>query len=225
MTTLKLIILALFAGNIFLIGLEASKQPGPVRAAPIEVQSKVADAPTISLLSELETESGVQSAFQCYSVGPFESRDTVDAIAEMLQTHASSVSARETEAFVDRGFWVYLPPFDDEVSAVRAMNSLYDAGLDDLSVLKDGEWNHSVSLGYFVNQPNAIKHKQIVQEMGYPAEIRIQRDDESRFWVDYQQQTGVEYASRILAGLVPAELHRSTVCANDEAPVKPAGSS
>ena len=152
---------------------------------------------------------------QCFTVGPFETRATVEAIVEMLRENTSSVSSRETEAFVDRGYWVYLPPYGDEQGARQAVKILYDAGLDDVSLIKNGIWNNSVSLGYFINQSNATEHRDRIREMGFQAEFRIQRDDESRFWVDFEQQVGIEHASRMLAGLVPPELQRSTSCPKD----------
>lgn len=212
MSQLKIIIIALLAGNILLVGLEATKPPVE-DANSAKVSASLTQAlPRIHLLGEIaEIDAGTLMR-ECFTVGPFETRPTIDAIVEMLQEYTSSVSPRETEAFVDRGFWVYLPPFPEEKGARQAVNSLYEAGLEDVSLIKNGEWNNSVSLGYFVEQSNAAQHRDRVLELGFPAEFRIQRDDESRFWVDYEQEAGVEYASRVLSGLVPAELHRSTAC-------------
>jgi hypothetical protein len=102
---------------------------------------------------------------------------------------------------------------EKEQLANEAVNTLYAAGLDDVAHIREGEFNNSVSLGYFISQSNATTHRDKIREMGFPAEFRIQRQDESRFWVDYEQQTGVEYASRVLAGFVPSELHMPTSCA------------
>jgi hypothetical protein len=209
---LKLFVITLFAINILLVGLEASKAP-PDPAPGLEAGRTSRDTlPGITLLSEMTALDSGSLSRQCFTVGPFETRPTVEAITEMLREYTSQVSPRETEAFVDRGYWVYLPPFENEIAARQAVNVLYDEGIDDVGLIRDGEFNHSVSLGYFINQSNAKQHRDRIRAMGYQAEFRIQRDDESRFWVDYEQQTGVEYASRVLAGFVPEELHRPTLC-------------
>jgi len=212
---LKLLIIALVAGNLLLLGLEASKPTASDNTSAAAAESQASQLPEIRLLSELDGMDSHQLSRQCFTVGPFESRPTVDAIVEMLDGFASNVSPRETEAFVDRGYWVYLPPYPDEQGGRQAVKILYDAGYDDVFVVNNGDWDHAVSLGYFIAQSNAIAHRDRISELGFEAEMRIQRDDESRFWVEYEQQAGDEYASRVLAELVPAELHRSIACGEE----------
>jgi len=211
LSRLKLAVIALVAGNCLLLLLEASKAPV---AEPVAQQATARHAglPEILMLSELEP--GRDGAFgrQCFTVGPFETRATAEAITGMLRAYSTRVSDRATEAFVDRGYWVYLPPYPDERSAREAVRSLYDAEFEDVAIIRDGEWNLSVSLGYFISQDNAVRRRDLARERGFPAEFNIQRHDEPRFWVDYEQQAGVEYASRVLSSLVPPELHRMTAC-------------
>ncbi len=214
MSKLKLMIIALLAANLLLLGLEASKPPptigngqdaGPTQADPL---------PSIRLLSEL-ADDAKQHTRQCFTVGPFEGRSTVDAIVDMLGAYTTSLGSRETIAFVDRGYWVYLPPYADERAAREFVNVLYDAGFEDVSIIKNGEWDNSISLGYYIEQSNAMMHKDQVRAMGFEAQTRIRREDETRYWVDYEQRAGVEYASRIMADMVPAGLHRATACPED----------
>jgi hypothetical protein len=210
---LKVFILALITLNVFLLGLEATRPAAQVTRSEQTGASRYSDVPTIQLLTELEAFSEETQNRQCFTVGPFETEVTVAAIVEMLQEYTAQVRSRETKAFVDRGYWVYLPSYEEEQLANEAVNTLYAAGLDDVAQIREGEFNNSVSLGYFISQSNATTHRDKIREMGFPAEFRIQRQDESRFWVDYEQQTGVEYASRVLAGFVPSELHMPTSCA------------
>ncbi|MFT5139764.1 MAG: hypothetical protein ACI9CB_001417 [Rhodothermales bacterium] len=216
MSKLKLIILVMFTGNILLLGLEASKRPMEEPTAPGRVNiAQRQDLPALRLLSELSSDADDSDDSQCFTVGPFETKATVDAIVEMLKEYSSSARSRQTEAFVDRGYWVFLPPYDDRRSARKAVESLYGVGLDDVALINNGEWNNSVSLGYFINQSNAAQHRDRIRDLGFPAEFRIQRDDEFRYWVDYKQQSGDEYASRLLDDLIPSQLHHPTACAVD----------
>jgi hypothetical protein len=216
LTTIKLIVLVLFTTNMLLFGLEASKPPVSQPAESTAVISNASNIPGIRLISELDINDFGDRNRQCFTIGPFESAETVDAIVEMLTEFASRAGPRETEAFVDRGYWVYLPPYEDEQGARQAIEILYDAGMD-VGLISNGEFDNSVSLGYFISQDNARKQRDRVREMGFPAEFKIQREDESRFWVDYEQEAGSEYASRVLADLVPADLHRPTACGPTEA--------
>ena len=107
---------------------------------------------------------------------------------------------------------MYLPPYADERAAREAVKVLYDAGFEDVTIIMNGEWDNSISLGYYIEQSNAMMRKDQVRAMGFEAQTRIQRDDENRYWVDYEQRAGVEFASRIIADMVPAGLHRATAC-------------
>jgi hypothetical protein len=212
MSRLKIFILVLVTLNILLIGLEVSKPSSIKVPSEQSVGAHNSDVPSIRLLSELDGFSKESLNKQCFAVGPFESEETVNAIVELLQGYTTKVASRQTNAFVDRGFWVYLPAFEEELLAREAVNVLYIAGLDDVALILGGEFNNSVSLGYFINQSNATTHRDRIRELGFPAEFRIRREDESRFWVDYGQETGFEYASRVLADFVPPELHMPTSC-------------
>ena len=211
MSKLKLMIIVLLAANLLLLGLEASKPPPTIGNGQEAGVTQADPLPGIRLLSELADDANLHTR-RCFTVGPFEGRPTVDAIVEMLGAYTTSLGSRETVAFVDRGYWVYLTPYADEQAARQAVKVLYDAGFEDVSIIKNGEWDNSISLGYFIDQSNAMVRKDQVRAMGFEAQTRIQREDETRYWVDYEQRAGVEYASRIMADMVPAGLHRPTAC-------------
>ena len=211
MSKLKLMIIVLLAANLLLLGLEASKPPPTIGNGQEAGATQADPLPGIRLLSELVDDAN-QHIRQCFTVGPFEGRPTVDAIVQMLGAYTSKLSSRETVAFVDRGYWVYLPPYADQPAARQAVKVLYDAGFEDVSIIRNGKFDNAISLGYFIGQSNAMMRKNQVRAMGFEAQARIQREDETRYWVDYEQRAGVAYASRIMADIVPAGLHRATAC-------------
>jgi len=214
--SLRISVISLLALNLLLVGILAS-QPGhqAVSTEP-SASERSADISTIVLIRELDEPDKQGIGLQCFTVGPFESRRTAEAIVEMLAANVVSAHTRTTEAFVDRGYWVFLPPFKDVANARQAVRDLYEAGHEDVELIKDGEWNLSVSLGYFINQANASSLADSIRNLGFNPEMRVQRDDESRYWVDYQQQAGQQYASQVLAGFVPSTLHRALSCTGED---------
>jgi hypothetical protein len=54
----------------------------------------------------------------------------------------------------------------------------------------DGEWKNSISLGYFMRQENAQRRKKTLEDRGFKPMMRIQRQAEPRFWLDYEQEPG-----------------------------------
>lgn len=218
MKTLKLGIVMMFAANILLLGMAASRATGkPDPAVPAPAQALRA-VPDIVLRSELSEAPAPVATPACFTIGPFESGQTAEAISMLLTDNGYSSQARETEAFVDRGYWVYLPPFESERAARQALDDLYRAGLEDIALIRSGDWERSVSLGYFISQANALARRQEAAELGFDAEMRIQREDEPRYWVDYLQAPGERATAKsLLADLVPIELHRDVACAQEVA--------
>ena len=212
MHALKLGAIVMVATNLVILGLQASKPPQPPSAPDAAVEQAHEELPSIRLLSELNELAPEAAPQSCFTVGPFESSETTDAISDLIADQATGVATRQTEAFVDRGYWVYLPPFESARAGSRAVEALLDAGIEDIALIRHGRWNRAVSLGYFIEQSNALRRRQQVRALGMDAQMIIQRDDEVRYWVDYVQATGAGYASRVLDGFVPPGLHHQTAC-------------
>ncbi|HSM68799.1 MAG TPA: hypothetical protein VK830_03720, partial [Xanthomonadales bacterium] len=106
MHALKLGAIVMVATNLVILGLQASKPPQPSSVPGATAEQVHEELPSIQLLSELD---GVapEAPQTCFTVGPFESSDTADAISELIAEQAAGVATRQTEAFVDRGYWVY----------------------------------------------------------------------------------------------------------------------
>ena len=63
-------------------------------------------------------------------------------------------------------------------------------GLQDIGVIYEGEHKNSISLGYFLRQKNALRRKTGLEEKGYEPMMRVQRQSEPRYWLDYEQTPG-----------------------------------
>jgi hypothetical protein len=220
---LRIAVIALVALNLLLWVLEASKQPGPVppATAPVAAPLAVPDVPGIRLLSELgEGDGSPGLGSVCFTVGPFDARDAASAARRGLQGLAVAVSERETLEQVERGLRVFIPPFET-VQAARAMaRNLRAAGIIDVEVISEGEWERTISLGYFLEESNARALTQRARDLGFDARIRVLHDAESRYWLDYAQTVGAPYAARALASTVPPQWHRPIPCDTMSPPEK-----
>ncbi|MBT8062330.1 MAG: hypothetical protein HKO64_02105 [Xanthomonadales bacterium] len=214
MHSTRIFVVTLLAVNLLLLGIEASKPRVQAGSQTDQLNLGADEVPGLVTVSEMPETPSIDHGLECFTVGPFENARTSGVIAQMLGDHASRVDQRTTEAFVDRGYWVYLPPVASVLEGKAAVNQFLDAGIEDVRLLESGEFNNAVSLGYFFEQSNAARRRDLARAMGFEVEMKIQRQDETRFWVDYRQLAGVEYAYRILADVVPGELHRQTICPN-----------
>jgi hypothetical protein len=212
---IKLGAIVMVATNLVILGLQASKPPQPSPAPDAAAVQTHEELPSIQLLSELDGVAAEAAPQSCFTVGPFESSETAAAISELIVEQATGVATRQTEAFVDRGYWVHLPPYESTRAGNGAVEALLDAGIEDIALIRQGRWNRAVSLGYFIEQSNAVRRREQVRALGMDAQMTVRRDDEVRYWVDYVQKSGFGYASRVLDGLVPPGLHHQTACEDE----------
>jgi len=63
-------------------------------------------------------------------------------------------------------------------------------GLKDIAVIYRGDWENAISLGYFLRQENALRRKKDLEDRGFAPKIRVQRQSETRYWLDYEQNPG-----------------------------------
>jgi hypothetical protein len=212
---LRIVVIALVAANLLLLVLEASKGPRvkePVAesAPPSSLDPRL---PGIQLLSELSDDGiGATQFSNCFTVGPFETVELLEQARAGLAGLVETVSSRQTEAVVERGYWVYLPPFGTFEEALGMARTMRAAGITDVNALRDGDWGNSLSLGYFVNETNATARRDQIRNQGFDAQTRIQRDTEPRYWLDYEQLTGSQYAAQVLSDSIAPGLHRSIPC-------------
>ena len=146
----------------------------------------------------------------CYSAGPFETVPTLIRAREALGPRAEDVVERETEALVELGYWVSLPPEPTFAEAGTALQALQRAGFEDVAVVGDDSGRYRVSLGYFLEEANARRRRDAVREIGYEVDTQIQRDSQVRYWLDYVF-TDREYAG-LAATALPAGVQREVPC-------------
>jgi hypothetical protein len=189
---LRILVISLFVANLLLFAFQDSNEP----AAPVETRStktEVEDSgiPTIHLFTEMMQDQGLLSGGrQCFSLGPFHTVEETDEVYTHLLEVSVNISERQTQALVEKGYWVFMPPYVSLLEANQALLSLQALGLKDIAVIYNGEWKNAISLGYFLRQENAIRRKKSLEDRGHAPLMRVQRQSEPRYWLDYEQTPG-----------------------------------
>ena len=188
---LRILVISLFVANLLLLAFQEDKpEVEPETKASTTVERK-SDVPTIHLFSEMIVDQGLLTGNRrCFSLGPFHSIEDRDDTHARLIDVSSGISERETQALVEKGYWVFMPPYASLLIANQELLSLQALGLEDIGVIYDGEWKNAISLGYFLRQENAARRKKGLEDKGYAPLIRVQRQSESRYWLDYEQSPG-----------------------------------
>jgi hypothetical protein len=191
---LRIVAIALVLANLLLLGIRVRQpeEPGPVEAAvPEAIDDGV---PTIQLIEELVQQRAIMPGQrQCFSLGPFHSTEERDGVRMQLRGRVTGVSERRTQAMVERGYWVFMPPYESLLEANRALLSLRALGLEDTAIVyEENEWQNAISLGYFLRQDNANRRAEQLRDRGFDVQVQVTRRAEPRYWLDYEQDPGVE---------------------------------
>jgi len=188
---LRLIVISLFVANLLLLGFQVNKPVVQEETPVIQAVAEDPNIPTINLFNEMMQDQKLMSGNrQCFSLGPFHSSEGRDEIFARLQDVSTSISERQTQALVEKGYWVFLPPYISLLEANQVLLSLRALGLEDVAIIFDGGWKNAISLGYFLRQKNATRRKKGLEERGYEPQLRVQRHTEPRYWLDYEQHPG-----------------------------------
>ena len=191
---LRIIAIALVLANLLLLGIRVRQpdEPGQVEASIPEMVDD--GVPTIQLIEELVQQKAIMPGQrQCFSLGPFHSTEERDSVRMQLRGRVTGVSERQTQAMVERGYWVFLPPYESLLEANRALLSLRALGLADIAIVyEENEWQNAISLGYFLRQDNANRRARQLRDKGYGVQVQVTRRAEPRYWLDYEQDPGAE---------------------------------
>ena len=123
---LRIVVIGLVVANLLLLGLQASKPTAPeeVPSKPVEINDS--NVPTIHLFSELMQDDDLMSVHRrCYSLGPFRSTGELAKVRTRLLEVSTQVRERETQALIDRGYWLYMPPYKSAAEAMQALAGKY----------------------------------------------------------------------------------------------------
>jgi hypothetical protein len=188
---LRIVVISLVLANLLLLAFQSTKPAAQSEVPAAQAVVEDPDIPTIHLFEELlQDQQLLAGSSQCFSLGPFHTVEQRDELRARLRGLVTGYSERQTVATVEKGYWVFLPPFDSLLEANQVLLSLRALGLKDVAVILDGEWKHAISLGYFLRQGNANRHRQQLKERGVAAQVRVRRDTEPRYWLDYEQGPG-----------------------------------
>lgn len=215
---LRILLISLLLANLALAAYQFS-QSAEAKVTEKSLTAKAAispdrNVPTIHLFSELIEDEGLLNGNrQCFTLGPFHSDDELVDFYAQLADMTVSLKERETQALVEKGYWVYLPPFTSLLEANQTLLSLQALGFKDMAVIYEGERKNSLSLGYFLRQGNAVRRKASIESKGFSPQMRIQRVAEPRYWLDYEQLPGSGFLALDMQGRPNDFMQRAMPCA------------
>ncbi|GAB3098777.1 SPOR domain-containing protein [Lysobacter terrae] len=149
---------------------------------------------------------------ECYSFGPFATRDAGTAASTRLQALVQSLTLREQAAAAStaRGWRVYLPPLPSLEQAQAIADRIAAAGFSDFLVVREGAEANSIALGRYAGEQAAKKRADALNAAGFAAQAEALGGAERAFWLD--AIADASFDARRAQALVSAAQHRRIDC-------------
>ncbi len=216
----RYLLLALVLINLLLLGWFMAKpqSPNPLpepaqNNSSADLRASDASIPQLKLLSEVA--AGDQLIDSCATIGPLDNTNMVRRLRERLGAYTSRIRERQTEARVERGYWVYLPVAESRDAALEFTNQLASMGISDYFVVTTGEMQNAVSVGLFNDIQRAQARQQQLQALGFNISLGARREYETHYWLDYQLLDDVESPWRSISASMP-EIRKYSIQCWDE---------
>lgn len=198
---------------------QAAAPPSPGAARLQLVSERTTAAPPAAAVPAATTPPAEPSpataqappARQCYSFGPFASRDAGTAASTRLQSLVQSLTLREqASATAARGWRVYLPPLPSPEQAKTIADRIGAAGFSDFLIVREGAEANSIALGRYGSEQAAKKRADALIAAGFAAQAEPLGAAERAFWLDAIADAAFD--ARRAQALVSAAQHRRIDC-------------
>lgn len=136
----------------------------------------------------------------CGAFGPFERGAEARALAESLASQGMDTSLRRESMDKPIGYWVMIPPLQNQEAAIEKVKQLRESGIQDIRRFVKGDQKNGISLGVFSKQGNAQSRQQEIASKGHRAEVVPRLITVPTYWVDYRSdQARVDRAASRLS--------------------------
>lgn len=153
------------------------------RATPAPATAPVVPATVASNEAAAPDAGAPPSQQQCFSFGPFASRDAGAAAAGRLKPLVRSLALREEPAGAARGWRVYLPPLPSPEQARVIADRIGAAGFSDFLVVREGADANSIALGRYSSEAGAKRRAESLNAAGFAAQVDA-LGESSTTWLD-----------------------------------------
>ncbi|MCW8945454.1 MAG: SPOR domain-containing protein [Sedimenticola sp.] len=124
----------------------------------------------------------------CGAFGPFERGAEARALAESLMSQGMDASHRRESMEKPIGYWVVIPPLENQQAAIDKVSQLRQSGITDLRRFVKGEQRYGISLGVFSSKNNAEARRKEVASKGHSARVVPRLISVPTYWVDYRAE-------------------------------------
>ncbi|PCI06689.1 MAG: hypothetical protein COB77_06285 [Gammaproteobacteria bacterium] len=144
-------------------------------------------------------------ADSCFSLGPFRDLDTLRNLTRELKPYVKTTYFRGKEVKKRSLYWVYIRPAKNRVTAVATSKRLKAKKVKDFYLIREGDKNNGISLGYFRSQSGAKRLLSDVKKLGFDVVMEPVYKSYTIYWLDYQLAHDFTLPESIIAKYIKLE--------------------
>ncbi len=178
------------------VAAEAPATPTPTEpAVAASARAEAVKSAEIPALATVAV-SPMPATMICESVGPFRDRAAAERHASSLRAPVEGGVVREEVTIKPARYWVLAPSVQGGDAGYR--QALAAAGIQDAWRVNSGPFAGRLSLGAFQVEDNARKQVAMLAAQGIASELQTVKEQERRWWIDYERPAGVPASARTL---------------------------
>jgi hypothetical protein len=139
----------------------------------------------------------------CQRLGPFETHDNAQAVANGLLVHRIVSRVLKDSLVFNEGYWALVPPQGFQETMNELQTRLKKEGFDDVLRFTDGDMANSVSLGLFKSEMNAIKQVRKAESLGLVATVKPKTVEQVSFWLEFDLKKGQRFPMQDVTNSYP----------------------
>lgn len=153
-----------------------------------------------SVVAEAERapQQATEQKQSCYTLGPFRNLDKLRSLTREIKSYVVSADFRGSEENEPTLFWVYLTPEKNRRKAIETGKRLKANKIKDFYIIREGEKNNGLSLGYFRNKDSAYGLAKKVSALGFDVMVEQVTKTYTMYWLDYQLADGANIPDTVL---------------------------
>ena len=126
----------------------------------------------------------------CFTLGAFRDLGKLRSFIQRIKPYVLTADFRGQEESRFSVYWVYLPPEKSRRQAVQTGKRLKDKKIKDFYIIREGEKNNGISLGYFRSKSSATRLEKKVKNLGFDVLLEPVYKTFTFYWLDYQLVSG-----------------------------------
>ena len=134
--------------------------------------------------------SSASTNSSCYTIGPYITERSAQLVMGRIRNYGLAVQMRTLQTMETLNYLVYIPAQQNLEQAKIIVADLTENKVKQHLIIDDGPYRNAISLGFFDNTEQAMRHAEYIRYLGYDARYTGQKSRRKVFWLDYDEPFG-----------------------------------